>query len=114
MQLLSKSKIISGIQCHKKPWLKNHGKQDNLESNLFTLGNCFGEFAKIHYGDGVNLDGKKVSDVVVDLTNAAIANPNISTIYEAAFVYESVLVRVDVLKRKLVDLMRFINTQSIH
>jgi predicted RecB family nuclease len=99
LQLLSKSKIISGIQCHKKLWLETHGKQDTLESHLFALGNRFGEFARIHYGEGVNLDGKKLSDNVVELTNAAISNPNINTIYEAAFVYENVLVRVDVLKR---------------
>lgn len=99
MQLLSKSKIISGIQCHKKLWLETHSKQEILESHLFALGNRFGEFARMHYGDGVNLDGKKLSDNVVELTNAAIADPNTNAIYEAAFIYENVLVRVDVLKR---------------
>lgn len=99
MQLLSKSKIISGIQCHKKLWLETHGMQNILESHLFALGNRFGEFARTYYGEGVNLDGKKLSDNVVELTNAAIANPNTKAIYEAAFVYENVLVRVDVLKR---------------
>jgi len=99
LQLLSKSKIISGIQCHKKLWLETHGTQDTLESHLFALGNRFGEFARIHYGEGINLDGMKLSDNVVELTNAAIANPNTNTIYEAAFEFENVLVRVDVLKR---------------
>jgi len=100
LQLLSKSKIISGIQCHKKLWLETHGKLDILESHLFALGNRFGEFARIHYGKGENLDGKKLSDNVVELTNAAIANPNIKAIYEAAFIFDNVLVRVDVLLRR--------------
>jgi len=99
LQLLSKSKIISGIQCHKKLWLETHGTQDTLESHLFALGNRFGEFARIHYGEGINLDGRNLSDNVVELTNAAIANPNTNTIYEAAFIFGNVLVRVDVLKR---------------
>ena len=99
MQLLSKSKIISGIQCHKKLWLETHGKQDILESPLFALGNRFGEFARMHYGEGENLDGKKLSDNAIELTNAAIANPNINAIYEAAFIFDNTLVRVDVLLR---------------
>jgi hypothetical protein len=99
LQLLSKSKIISGIQCHKKLWLETHGKQDIVESHLFELGNRFGEFARTHYGEGTNLDGKKLSDNIVELTNAAIANPDTKAIYEAAFVHENVLVRVDVLTR---------------
>jgi hypothetical protein len=99
LQLLAKSKIISGIQCHKKLWLETHGKQDIVESHLFALGSRFGEFARTHYGEGVNLDGKKLSENVVELTNAAISNPDTKAIYEAAFVQENVLVRVDVLKR---------------
>ena len=79
--------------------LETHGKQDIVESHLFALGNRFGEFARTHYGEGVNLDGKKLSDNVVELTNTAVSNPDTNVIYEAAFVYENVLVRVDVLKR---------------
>lgn len=74
-------------------------QHDVLESHLFALGNRFGEFARIHFGEGTNLDGKKLSDNVVELTNAAIANPNIKVIYEAAFVFDNTLVRVDVLLR---------------
>jgi hypothetical protein len=99
LQLLSKSKIISGIQCHKKLWLETHVKQDILESHLFALGNRFGEFARTHYGDGVNLDGKSNKGEIFNETNAALLDPKVNVIYEAAFEYENVLVRVDVLKR---------------
>lgn len=99
MQLLSKSKIISGIQCHKKLWLETHVKQDILESHLFALGNRFGDFARTHYGDGANLDGKSNKDEIFNRTNSALLDPKINVIYEAAFEFENVLVRVDVLKR---------------
>ncbi len=99
MQLLFKSKIISGIQCHKKLWLETHVKQDILESHLFALGNRFGDFARTHYGDGVNLDGKSNKDEIFNKTNSALLDPKVNVIYEAAFEFENVLVRVDVLKR---------------
>ena len=99
MQLLSKSKIISGIQCHKKLWLETHVKKDILESHLFALGNRFGDFARTHYGDGVNLDGKSNKDEIFNKTNSALLDPKVNVIYEAAFEFENVLVRVDVLKR---------------
>ena len=99
MQLLSKSKIISGLQCHKKLWLETHVKQDILESHLFALGNRFGDFARTHYGDGVNLDGKGNKDEIFNKTNSALLDPKVNVIYEAAFEFENVLVRVDVLKR---------------
>ena len=99
MQLLSKSKIISGIQCHKKLWLETHVKQDILESHLFALGNRFGEFARTYYGNGVNLDGKSNKDEIFNKTNSALLDPKVNVIYEAAFEYDNILVRVDVLKR---------------
>ena len=99
LQLLSKSKIISGIQCHKKLWLETHVKQDPLESHLFALGNRFGEFARTHFGEGVNLDGMMNRDEIFSITKSAITDPMVRVIYEAAFEYQNVLVRVDVLKR---------------
>jgi len=99
LQLLSKSKIISGIQCHKKLWIETHVKQNVLESHLFELGNRFEDFVRTHYGDGVNLDGKNNKDEIFNKTNSALLDPKVNVIYEAAFEFENVLVRVDVLKR---------------
>jgi len=100
MQLLSKSKIISGIQCHKKLWLETHVKQGIIESNLFALGNRFEDFARTHYGEGVYVEDNMMNkDEIFRITNDALADQKNNIIYEAAFEYENVLVRVDVLKR---------------
>lgn len=97
--VLTKSKVISGLQCHKKLWLDTNApiKQD---LHIFYIGNRFGEFARTHYGAGVDLTGNLDASSAVAATQTAINDPLVSVIYEAAFLHDDTLVRTDVLRRK--------------
>lgn len=95
---LTKSKVISGLQCHKKLWLDTNNPIKQ-ELHIFYIGNRFGEFARTHYGTGVDLTGNLDATSAAAETQVAINNPLISIIYEAAFLYNDTLVRADVLRR---------------
>ena len=96
---LTKTKITSGLQCHKKLWFDFHKpvKKDNF---VFHLGNRFGEIVRRNYGEGLDLsDNFDIRDAV-DKTKKAINSDNINAIYEGAFIYLDTLVRIDVLIRR--------------
>lgn len=96
--VLTKSKIISGLQCHKKLWLDTNApiKQD---LHIFHLGNRFGEFARNYYGTGVDLTGNLDATSAIAATKNALNDASVPVIYEAAFLYNDTLVRIDVLRR---------------
>jgi hypothetical protein len=97
--LLTKSRVMSGLQCPKKLWLDVHQpiKQD---LHIFYIGNRFGEFARMHYGPGVDLAGNLDALSAIAQTQSALNNPEVKVIYEAAFLHNETLVRVDVLIRR--------------
>ena len=89
---------MTGLQCPKRLWfdLNDPIRQD---SHVFHIGNRFGEYIRRHYGVGVDLTGDYNAAAVIEQTKKAIADQTVSVIYEAGFMYESTLVRVDVLLR---------------
>ena len=96
---LTKTKITSGLQCHKKLWFDFHEpiKKDKF---VFHSGNRFGAIVRKNYGQGLDLsDNFDVNDVV-DRTQKAIKSDDINVIYEGAFIYLDTLVKTDVLIRK--------------
>jgi CRISPR/Cas system-associated exonuclease Cas4 (RecB family) len=97
--LLTKSRVMSGLQCPKKLWFDVHQpiKQD---LHIFYIGNRFGEFARTHYGPGVDLTGNLDAASAIEQTQRALSDPLASVIYEAAFLHNDTLVRVDVLIRR--------------
>lgn len=96
--LLTKSRVVSGLQCPKKLWLDLHQpiKQD---LHIFYIGNRFGEFARTHYGPGVDLTRNLDALSAIAQTQDALNSPGVQVIYEAAFLHDDTLVRVDVLIR---------------
>jgi len=99
MHILTKSNIMSGLQCAKKLWFDiNQPIKEDL--HIFHVGNRFGEFSRKYYGDGLNLQGQFDLNSIITQTSDALKNKNISVIYEAAFEFEDVLIRADVLLRK--------------
>lgn len=97
--LLTKTKVMTGLQCPKKLWFDVNNPIQK-DSHLFHLGNRFGDFARDYYGPGLNLAGNLNPEDAINQTNAALSNPLISTIYEAAFIHSNTLVRTDILLRK--------------
>ena len=99
---LTKTLILSGIQCEKKLWF-DLSKNDKIESKdkaIFRLGYRLNDVVRKHYGKGLDLSDEKEHQVVIDRTKDAIQSDNINVIYEAGFLFKKTFIRADVLIRK--------------
>ncbi|RPI76746.1 MAG: DUF2779 domain-containing protein [Desulfobacteraceae bacterium] len=102
--ILSKSKFILGLQCHKALWLDSHepGLQteaDEAQEALFDLGHKVGTLAQQLFPGGVLIEyNGKSPDLMIRDTQKSILSGT-KTIYEATFAFDGVLVRVDLLHK---------------
>lgn len=101
---LSKSLFVRGLQCHKSLYLHKcqpglKGEITDAQQAAFAAGYEVGEFAQGLFPNGVNIpyDGN-THDEQVSLTKAAM-NDGAKVIYEAAFTYDNIFVKVDILRR---------------
>lgn len=101
---LSKSLFNRGLQCHKSLYLHKHhpelrnqhlGSQGQLESGAEV-----GELARGLFPGGVLVpyDGLSVPSQL-ELTSSLIEN-GVKTIYEAAFDYDGIFIKVDILRKR--------------
>lgn len=103
---LSKSRIQSGRQCHKRLWLEIHEsgavQWDDTAQARLDEGTAFGELAQDLLGGGllIEADHFHVREALAD-TVAALARPReeVPQLFEAAFEHDGVRVRVDALQR---------------
>ena len=103
--LLSKSRFAAGLQCHKRLFLECYHRDlmDPLEPGrraLFDAGNRVGLVARSRFpgGEWIQEDHLHHEDAV-RRTARALRDPSVPSIYEAAFTFEDVRVRVDILSR---------------
>ena len=98
---LSKSKYLSGLQCHKLLWHYYNAKDEIPEVDattqaIFDQGHIVGEYAKRLFPDGVEV-GKDVKDFeqVLELSSkvTALRKP----LFEAAFKSNNAYARADIL-----------------
>jgi hypothetical protein len=114
---LTKTKIKSGLQCHKKMWFDFN--EPLIEDNFaFHLGNRFGDHIKSYYGSGIDLTGLGGSNIE-QITLDAISDQNVNVIYEGAFIFSDTHVRADVLIRdndkwKLIEVKSSSSLQDEH
>lgn len=109
---------MTGLQCHKRLWFDVNSPIKQF-SHILYIGNRFGVFARDHYGEGFNLEGEFNLEVITKKTAEAINNPLIAVIYEAAFIFDDILVRSDVLLRdgdgwKVIEMKSSTNLKSEH
>ena len=102
---LSKSRVMAGLQCHKRLWWTVHEptapelRPDDATQALFDDGLHVGQMARMYVPGGVLIDppyhayGERLA-----ATRAALDRGE-GTIYEAAFREEPVFVSVDILER---------------
>ncbi|NCT66665.1 MAG: DUF2779 domain-containing protein [Rhodanobacteraceae bacterium] len=103
---LSKSRVQSGRQCHKRLWLELHRRDaaqwSEAAQAVLDAGTQFGELARELLGGGVLIeaDHLHVDDALAE-TAAALALPRRQAprLFEAAFSHRGVRVRVDALER---------------
>lgn len=105
---LSKSRIQSGRQCHKRLWLEIHQRDaadwgDSAQARL-DEGTRFGELARELLGGGVLIDADHFQiQQALDQTAHWLERPRREApmLFEAAFSHQGVRVRVDALRREL-------------
>ncbi len=106
---LSKSKFLSGLQCHKRLYLEIHHpflatKPDAATQAMFDMGTEVGELARSRFPGGVLVTaGYRQTDVALAQTAELIQDATVPAIFEAAFFHGGVLIRADVLERVPVD-----------
>ncbi|MFM2386368.1 MAG: hypothetical protein RL660_1125 [Bacteroidota bacterium] len=103
--MLSKSKFVRGQQCHKNLWLYTHKKDVATEASeaqaaIFQSGTDVGVLARDYFPNGVLAvaEGEYPNKATAAYTQQLI-DKGATTIYEATFIYNDVLVAVDVLHK---------------
>ena len=102
---LSKSRYISGMQCSLRLWYDSYARDlapapDLALQAVFDTGHEVGEMARRRFSGGhlVVHDYRHVSEALKE-TRQVIAAGSASTLFEAAFEHERVVVRADVIER---------------
>jgi len=98
---LSKSKFLSGHQCHKLLWNVYNAKDqipepDAAQQAIFDQGHEVGALAKSLYPGGIEVSAD-VTDFEQVLQNSQEASKQRKPLFEAAFVYNGGFARVDIL-----------------
>ena len=102
---LSKTRYLSGDQCHLRLWYDTHAPDlapevdDSLQA-IFDTGHEVGELARRRYPGGhlVAEDYLHVAQAL-EQTQEVIAGSDAPALFEPAFVHRGVLVRADVIER---------------
>ena len=102
---LSKSKFLSGLQCHKRIYLEIHRPElatppDPSMQAILDMGTEIGVLAQRRFPGGVLASvGFRQREAAIAQTLALLQDPDVPAIFEGAFEYEGVVVRVDILER---------------
>jgi hypothetical protein len=102
---LSKTRYISGCQCHLKLWYDCFERElgadvDAVTQAIFDTGHEVGRLARQRYPGGVLVEADHLHpEDAIAQTRALLADETIPAIFEAAFEHRGVLIRADVLER---------------
>ena len=99
---LTKSKYLSGLQCHKRLWYeKNHPERaeslSKAQHRTFRQGKEVGERARDLFPKGILISAKSPA-ISAKQTKIAIRD-GASCIFEASFIFEDTWVRCDILQK---------------
>ena len=103
--MLSKSRFLAGLQCHLRLWYQCFERElipevPPSQQAIFDAGHEVGELATQLFPGGILIDEPYfLHKQAVQSTLQAMQDPDVKSIYEAAFVYDGVRIRVDVLER---------------
>ena len=103
--MLSKSRFLAGLQCHLRLWYQCFERElipevPPSQQAIFDAGHEVGELATQLFPGGILIDEPYfLHKQAVQSTLQAMQDPDVKSIYEAAFVHDGVRIRVDVLER---------------
>jgi predicted RecB family nuclease len=101
--LLSKSRFMSGLQCHKRLYLECFHRDladpvSEQQQQLFDSGTEVGKLARTLFPDGVLISEDHMDHQgAMAATQRALASNLVPAIYEAAFLHDGIRIRADVL-----------------
>ena len=109
---LSKSRFLSGLQCHKRLHLELYAHDplpaiDPFTRSLLETGAKVGALARSRFPGGVLID-----DDNEERTRLVLADPTVPAIYEAAFTWDDVRIRADILVRVSGDVFDLVEVKS--
>ena len=116
--LLSKTRFLAGLQCPLRLWYQCYepalaGEISPAKQALFDSGHRVGRLATRLYPGGILIkEDYRHHDQAVSSTAALMQDPKVQAIYEAAFEFDGVRVRVDVLERDGADGWNLIEVKS--
>lgn len=100
---LSKSQYVRALQCHKALYLYRNNRElmspvSAADQMTFDQGTYFGELARKRFGNGILVeeDHKHLEEAVE--TTRKLIEKGATLLYEAAFKFDDVVVRVDVIE----------------
>ena len=102
---LSKSKFLSGLQCHKRLYLEMHRPMlatppEASTQAMLDMGTEIGLMARQRFPGGALVKASfRQRELAIAETAALLHDPTGFAIFEGAFEHDGVLVRVDVLER---------------
>lgn len=98
---LSKSRIAIFEQCAKRLWLSAYKPELSEESDgtrrSFGIGHDVGALACALHPDGLMIDGAEGLAAAAEATRVALEAAQRRPLFEATFIHENVVVRVDLL-----------------
>ena len=75
---LTKTLILSGIQCEKKLWFDLNDKIKLKDKAIFRSGNRFNDVVRKHYGDGFDLSDEKNINCALPTKLFLCTNPTLA------------------------------------
>lgn len=102
--VLSKSRFLSGLQCEKKLWLSVHLPElaspvSAAQQRIFDTGHAVGKVAQHRFPGGQLVDAPHTEPELAVNQTLELVSGDAPALYEAAFIADSTIVRVDILQR---------------
>jgi len=103
---LSKTRYLSGCQCHLKLWYDCYERErateiDVVTQSVFDTGHEVGRLAQQRYPGGVLVEADHLHpEDALAQTRALLDDESVPAIFEAAIEHRGVLIRADVLERR--------------
>ena len=116
--LLSKTRFLAGLQCPLRLWYQCYepglaGEISPAKQALFDSGHRVGRLATRLYPDGILIEEDyRHHDRAVSTTAKFMQDSKVNSLYEAAFMFDGVRVRVDILERDGADGWNMIEVKS--
>ena len=119
---LSKSRFMAGLQCHKRLYLECFNRDladdvDEQQQAVFDTGTGVGELARGLYPGGLLITEDYLHHKeAIKSTEKALSDISIPALFEAAFRYDDIRIRADILVRAgddCYDLIEFKSTTRV-